>query len=78
MKSHSYTCAEGEAGLLAHVSQAHRDAVSPSRLQAFQHVFHCVVLRGQLVVPLHLTNHIPHVYCICLKKQEGNPRSGGC
>lgn len=64
------TCADSEAGLLAHVAQADRDAVSTARLQPFQQVLHCVVLCGQLVVPFHLTDHVPHVDCICLKTQS--------
>lgn len=55
------TCAESEAGLFAHVAQADGDAVSSARLQAFQQVLHRVVLGRQLVVPLQLTDRVPHV-----------------
>lgn len=55
------TCAESEAGLFAHVAQADGDAVSSTGLQAFQQVLHCVVLGCQLVVPLQLTDSVPHV-----------------
>lgn len=73
------TCADSEAGLLAHVAQADRDAVSTARLQPFKQVLHCVVRGGQLVVPFHLTDHVPHVDCICLKthSRPERVRTGG-
>lgn len=66
----AFTCAEREAGLLAHVPQAHRDAVSSSRLQTFQLILHRVVLGGQFVIPLLLTDHIAHVDRIRLQNGQ--------
>lgn len=56
-----YTCVHIETGLFAHVAQADRDAVSSARLQASQQILHRVVLGGQFVVPLHLTDPVSHV-----------------
>ena len=70
----AHTCAQREAGLLAHIAQADGDAVSSSGLQAFQQVLHSVVLSGQLVVTLHLPDPIPHMDHICLKIQEVTQR----
>lgn len=72
MKIVCVTCAQSEASLFAHVAQTDRDAVSSSRLQAFQQIFHCVVLCGQLVILLLLTDHIPHMDCIGLQKHGTN------
>lgn len=66
----SQTCAEREAGLFGHVAQADRDAVSTSRLQTFQRILHSVVLSTQLVVTVHLTDHIPHMDHIYLKRKK--------
>lgn len=71
------TCAEGVAGLLAHVAQADGDAVASARLQALQQVLHRVALIGHLVVSLHLADHIAHVDGVCLKEDsERGARQG--
>lgn len=63
------TCAQSEAGLLAHVAEADRDAVPSSGLQPFQLVLHRVVLGGQLVVQLHLADPVPHMNRISLMRR---------
>jgi len=69
------TCAEREAGLLAHVAQADRHTVAAPWFQALQKVLHRVVAAAQLVVQLPLTDHVTHVDHVGLAARTAYPQA---